>query len=138
MGAVGHLESHVWERAATSGYPLDAAAILLCELDGTEQEVSDQIAAVDQLLREHGATELRVVEDYFGIDLPGKATDRVNLWILTHSENIPAPDDRFVIDGLEVTIRTATPRRIEQVSIRRITGDETATPADNPPPEAGA
>ncbi len=85
-----------------------------------------------------GATELRVVEDYFGIDLPGKPTDRVNLWILTHTENIPAPGEVFLIDGLEVTIRAATPRRIEQVSIRHVAADEgTAAPPDDRP-ESGS
>lgn len=78
-----------------------------------------------------GTTELRVVEDYFGLDLPGKPTDTVNLWILTHSETIPAVDERFDIDGLEVTIRAATPRRIEQVRIRCSVPEE-ASPADAP------
>lgn len=78
-----------------------------------------------------GTTELRVVEDYFGLDLPGKPTDTVNLWILTHSETIPVVDEHFDIDGLEVTIRAATPRRIEQVRIRCSAPDE-AAPADTP------
>jgi glycolate oxidase len=46
-----------------AGYPTDAAAILLCELDGTEQEVADQIDQVDPLLRECGATEVRLARD---------------------------------------------------------------------------
>ena len=41
-----------------AGYPTDAAAILLCEVDGTNQEVSEHIAKVRELLldflrREH-------------------------------------------------------------------------------------
>ena len=46
-----------------AGYPTDAAAILLCELDGTEEEVADQIDAVRRLLGECGATEVRVAKD---------------------------------------------------------------------------
>ena len=46
-----------------AGYPTDAAAILLCELDGTEQEVADQIEAVRGVLEGCGATELRVARD---------------------------------------------------------------------------
>ncbi len=46
-----------------AGYPTDAAAILLCELDGTEQEVADQIDAVRGVLEACGATELRVARD---------------------------------------------------------------------------
>ncbi|MDX1512851.1 MAG: FAD-linked oxidase C-terminal domain-containing protein [Gammaproteobacteria bacterium] len=43
-----------------AGYPTDAAAILLCELDGTEQEVNDQVDEVRSLLDQCGATEVRV------------------------------------------------------------------------------
>ena len=46
-----------------AGYPTDAAAILLCELDGTESEVDDQIAHVSRLLDECRATEVRVARD---------------------------------------------------------------------------
>jgi len=46
-----------------AGYPTDAAAILLCELDGTESEVSDQLDLVSTLLRSCGATEVRVARD---------------------------------------------------------------------------
>jgi glycolate oxidase len=43
-----------------AGYPTEAAAILLCELDGTEEEVTDQIEQVKGLLDDCGATEVRV------------------------------------------------------------------------------
>ncbi len=46
-----------------AGYPTEAAAILLCELDGTEQEVADQIELVRGLMAERGASELRVARD---------------------------------------------------------------------------
>jgi glycolate oxidase len=42
-----------------AGYPVDAAAILLCELDGLNEEVSEQIMRVRNLLRQSGATEVR-------------------------------------------------------------------------------
>ncbi|MCP5150386.1 MAG: FAD-binding protein [Ectothiorhodospiraceae bacterium] len=44
-------------------YPVDAAAILLCELDGTEREVEDQIDQVRALLEDCGATEVRLARD---------------------------------------------------------------------------
>ncbi|MCP4409003.1 MAG: FAD-binding protein [Gammaproteobacteria bacterium] len=54
-------------RAAESfvhaGYPTQARAILLCELDGTQQEVEIQIKYVEQLLLNHGATEVRTAKD---------------------------------------------------------------------------
>ena len=46
-----------------AGYPTDAAAILLCEVDGTEQEVSEHIARVRELLLASGATEVRTAKD---------------------------------------------------------------------------
>ena len=45
-----------------AGYPRDAAAILLCELDGTNEEVSEQIHIVRELLNQHGATEVRTAK----------------------------------------------------------------------------
>ena len=46
-----------------AGYPTDAAAILLCEVDGSNQEVSEHILAVRQLLKRCGATEVRTAQD---------------------------------------------------------------------------
>ena len=43
-----------------AGYPTSAAAILLCELDGTPQEVDDQVGDVRALLDDCGATEVRL------------------------------------------------------------------------------
>ncbi len=46
-----------------AGYPVDAAAILLCELDGSNEEVSEQIMQVRELLLANGATEVRTARD---------------------------------------------------------------------------
>ena len=46
-----------------AGYPVDAEAILLCELDGTVQEVDEQIEKVEKLFSENGATHSRVAKD---------------------------------------------------------------------------
>jgi glycolate oxidase len=46
-----------------AGYPRDAAAILLCEIDGTNEEVSEHVMRVNTLLREAGATEVRTARD---------------------------------------------------------------------------
>jgi len=71
-----------------------------------------------------GTSELRVVETSFGLDLAGKPTDSVNLWIISHLEHIPAPGDRFVLEGLEVRIERASRRRIHEVKISRKTNPE--------------
>jgi glycolate oxidase len=42
-----------------AGYDLEAEAILLCESDGTPEEVAEEIARVETLLRDVGATRLQ-------------------------------------------------------------------------------
>jgi len=51
------------EQFVHAGYPVDAAAILLCELDGVNEEVSEQILQVHALLQQCGATEVRSARD---------------------------------------------------------------------------
>ena len=46
-----------------AGYPLDAAAILLCEIDGTIDEVNDQLQQTKEVLQKSGATEIRLAKD---------------------------------------------------------------------------
>lgn len=46
-----------------AGYPVDAAAILLCELDGIEAEVEEQIAQVRDILTRNRAVNIRVAID---------------------------------------------------------------------------
>ncbi|VFT05328.1 glycolate oxidase subunit GlcD [Pseudomonas aeruginosa] len=46
-----------------TGYPVDAAAILLCELDGVEADVQDDCARVEAVLKAAGATDVRLACD---------------------------------------------------------------------------
>ncbi|MBI4756625.1 MAG: FAD-binding protein [Betaproteobacteria bacterium] len=43
-----------------AGYPLDAEAILLCEADGTPEEVADEIAGVQEVMATSGAQDMWV------------------------------------------------------------------------------
>jgi len=54
-----------------AGYPVDAEAILLCELDGVEADVHEDCARVRQLLEAAGATEVRQALD---------EAERVRFW----------------------------------------------------------
>ena len=45
-----------------AGYPLDCEALLLCEVDGVNEEVSDDILTVRNVLAASGATEIRTAE----------------------------------------------------------------------------
>ncbi len=46
-----------------AGYPTDAAAILLCELDGTNEEVSEQVMHVRALLKNSHASTIKTAEN---------------------------------------------------------------------------
>jgi len=59
------------EPFANAGYDLDAAAILLCEADGTPEEVEEEIARMSEVLRAAGATGLRV---------SGSEAERLRFW----------------------------------------------------------
>jgi CBS domain containing-hemolysin-like protein len=104
---------------------------LLEELVG---EIYDESDIMPHILKEvsgdeiiiEGSAELRVVEEYFDLELPGKPTDTVSLWVLNHTESIPVPDEKFLIDGLEVTIIEASSRSINKLDIRLPATTETA------------
>ena len=51
------------EDFARAGYPVKAAAILLCEVDGSNAEVSEDIRRVRDLLLQSGASEVRTARD---------------------------------------------------------------------------
>ena len=46
-----------------AGYPVDAEAILLCELDGTNAEVSEHVLQVHDIVKNSGAIEVRTAKD---------------------------------------------------------------------------
>ncbi|EQD31884.1 glycolate oxidase, subunit GlcD, partial [mine drainage metagenome] len=46
-----------------AGYPVEAAAVLLCESDGMPEVVEDELARMKTILEENGATEIRVARD---------------------------------------------------------------------------
>ena len=54
-----------------AGYPVDAAAILLCELDGVEADVHDDCQRVHAVLQRCGATDVRQARD---------EAERVRFW----------------------------------------------------------
>jgi glycolate oxidase len=54
-----------------AGYPVEAEAILLCELDGVEADVADDCERVRAVLEKAGATEVRLARD---------EAERVKFW----------------------------------------------------------
>ncbi|HJY75087.1 MAG TPA: FAD-linked oxidase C-terminal domain-containing protein [Burkholderiales bacterium] len=55
--------THAVEQFVGAGYDLDAAAILLCESDGTPDEVEDEIGRMRAVLARAGATRMSVSRD---------------------------------------------------------------------------
>ncbi|WP_232507709.1 FAD-linked oxidase C-terminal domain-containing protein [Ghiorsea bivora] len=58
-----HLAIQAAEAYAKVGYPTDAQAIVLCEIDGTEHGVMDFIEKVEIVLRKAGAVDTQVSKD---------------------------------------------------------------------------
>ncbi len=56
--ALNAAEAHVH-----AGYPTDAAAILLCELDGAEADVAQELSRVAEICEAAGATQVRLARD---------------------------------------------------------------------------
>ncbi|MFM1886431.1 MAG: hypothetical protein RL026_1588 [Pseudomonadota bacterium] len=54
---------HLVEPFARAGYDLEAAAVLLCESDGTPVEVEDEVRRMGEVLRAAGATRLQLSRD---------------------------------------------------------------------------
>jgi glycolate oxidase len=54
-----------------AGYDLDAQAILLAESDGTPDEVAEEIASIERVLRDAGATAIKV---------SGSEAERLRFW----------------------------------------------------------
>ncbi|GIX27993.1 MAG: glycolate oxidase subunit GlcD [Burkholderiales bacterium] len=65
------LTTRAVEDFVRAGYNLDAEAILLCESDGTAEEVADEIARVTEVMKACGATEIRVSRN---------DSERLRLW----------------------------------------------------------
>ncbi len=100
------------EEFVKAGYDLDAAAILLCESDGTTEEVSEEIERMTVVLRDHGATRIQVSRS---------EAERLRFWS-GRKNAFPAAGrispDYYCMDG-------TIPRRSIGVLLKRITEMET-------------
>jgi glycolate oxidase len=99
------------ERAVAPGYPANAGAVLLVELDGVVEQVEDDAAEVERICAESGAFEIRAATS---------DADRALLWKGRKSAFAAmgrVATDYYVQDG--VVPRTRLPevlRRIEELS----------------------
>jgi len=51
------------EDFVNAGYPTDAAAILICEIDGSQDDVAEQVQRVNEVFKESGANEVRIASN---------------------------------------------------------------------------
>jgi CBS domain containing-hemolysin-like protein len=91
--------------------------------DETDEKPDDLMVLDEGRILVKGTAELRVVEEFFGLDIPGKPTDTINRWLLEHTERIPVKDENFELDGLMIRVEDASSRRIHQVILQKIEPD---------------
>jgi len=51
------------EDFAQAGYPIDAAAILICEIDGPSDDVTEQVQRVSDVFKESGAVKIKIAKN---------------------------------------------------------------------------
>ncbi|MCU7914736.1 MAG: hemolysin family protein [Candidatus Thiodiazotropha sp. (ex Gloverina cf. vestifex)] len=91
--------------------------------DESDVKPEDLMVLDDERILVKGTAELRVVEEFYGLDIPGKPTDTINRWLLEHTERIPSKDEVFVLDGLSIRVQEASSRRIHHVVLQKIAED---------------
>ena len=96
------------EQFVHAGYPTDVAGILLCESDGTAEEVADEVRRVEAIMEHSGATLIRV---------SGSDAERLKFWA-GRKAAFPAvgriSPDYYCMDG-------TIPRKRLAEMLRRIT-----------------
>lgn len=71
MEIMDHLAIEASEAAVQAGYPTEAAAVLIVELEGPTEEVEAEIPLLDDVIEKSNAYEVRVARN---------ATDRMTIW----------------------------------------------------------
>ncbi len=107
------LAIHAVEDFVRAGYDMDAAAILLCESDGTPEEVTEEVAKMEAVMAAAGATACRVSNN---------EAERVKFWS-GRKAAFPAvgriSPDYYCIDGSIPRGQLAhVLRRTEELSVK--------------------
>jgi glycolate dehydrogenase FAD-linked subunit len=71
MEMMDKLTTHAVEEYVHAGYNLEAEAILLCESDGTEEEVADEIQCINEIMRKSNAVDIKISNN---------ETERLKFW----------------------------------------------------------
>src|SRR5690606_37883991 len=91
----------VVERFARAGYPEDAEAVLLIEVDGPQESVAEELDRVEAICRRNGARDLRIAQSeaerealWLGRRAAYGAAGRLSAYVWT--QDVTVPRDRLV------------------------------------------
>lgn len=108
-----HLSLVAVEASVHAGYPTDADAVLLIEIEGLSESLEDQMARISAVCTEHGAREIRVAKS---------AKERNLLWLGrkgAFSAMGRISPDFYTMDGVVPRDRiTEVLAKIEEISTR--------------------
>lgn len=72
--------------------------------------------------------EVEKLEDHFGIQIPRGEFESVGGFMIQHLRRIPKAGEKVLFGGLELTVRSAGARKIDEILVRRLT----PSPPDGP------
>ncbi|MEI8385192.1 MAG: FAD-linked oxidase C-terminal domain-containing protein [Nitrosomonadaceae bacterium] len=108
MEMMDRITTRAVEEYVHAGYNLDAAAILLCESDGTAEEVADEVLRMGEIMRQSGAIEIKTSRDeserlrfWAGRKAAFPAAGRVSPDYYCMDGTIPRKNLAFVLTGIE-------------------------------------
>jgi glycolate oxidase len=108
MEMMDRITTRAVEEYVHAGYNLDAAAILLCESDGTVEEVADEVLRMGEIMRQSGAIEIKTSRDeserlrfWAGRKAAFPAAGRVSPDYYCMDGTIPRKNLAFVLTGIE-------------------------------------
>lgn len=108
MEMMDRITTRAVEEYVHAGYNLEAAAILLCESDGTVEEVADEVLRIGEIMRQNGAIEIKTSRDeserlrfWAGRKAAFPAAGRVSPDYYCMDGTIPRKSLAFVLTGIE-------------------------------------
>ncbi|MBX9636902.1 FAD-linked oxidase C-terminal domain-containing protein [Nitrosomonas sp.] len=108
MEMMDRITIHAVEEFLHPGYDLDAAAILLCESDGSAEEVADEIERIYAIMQQSGATKISASQNeaerlrfWAGRKAAFPAAGRVSPDYYCMDGTIPRKHLADVLDGIE-------------------------------------
>ncbi len=108
MEMMDKIATHAVEEYVHAGYNLEAEAILLCESDGTTEEVMDEIQRINEIMKKNNAIDIRTSNNeterlkfWAGRKAAFPAAGRVSPDYYCMDGTIPRKNLARVLDGIE-------------------------------------